>query len=36
VTCTVNLSDLSIPGVPGARTITATASSPVDAYRERR
>ena len=36
VTCTVNLSDLSIPGVPGTRTITATASSPVDAYRERR
>ncbi len=36
VTCTVNLSDLSIPGVPGSRTITATAGSPVDAYRERR
>ncbi len=36
VTCTVDVSDLSIPGVPGTRTITATASSPVDAYRERR
>lgn len=36
VTCTVNLSDLSIPGLPGTRTITATASSPVDVYRERR
>lgn len=24
------------PGLPGTRTITATASSPVDAYRERR
>ena len=36
VTCTVNLSDLSSPGVPGTRTITTTASSPVDAYRERR
>jgi len=36
VTCTLNLSDLSIPGAPGARTITATASSPVDAHRERR
>ncbi|WP_460796766.1 TadE/TadG family type IV pilus assembly protein [Nocardioides pacificus] len=36
VTCAVNVSDLSIPGVPGTRTITATASSPVDAYRERR
>ena len=35
VTCTVDLSDLSIPGVPGTRTITATARSPVDAYRER-
>jgi len=36
VSCTVDLSDLSIPGVPGTRTIVATASSPVDAYRERR
>lgn len=36
VTCKVNLSDLSIPGLPGTRTITATASSPIDAYRERR
>lgn len=36
VTCSVDLSDLSLPGVPGHRTISATASSPVDAYRERR
>ena len=36
VTCKVDLSDLSIPGLPGTRTITATASSPIDAYRERR
>lgn len=36
VTCKVDVSDLSIPGVPGTRTITGTASSPVDAYRERR
>jgi Flp pilus assembly protein TadG len=36
VTCKVDLADLSIPGLPGTRTITATASSPVDAYRERR
>ncbi|PUA79477.1 TadE/TadG family type IV pilus assembly protein [Nocardioides currus] len=36
VTCHVNLSDLAIPGLPGTRTITATASSPIDAYRERR
>lgn len=36
VTCSVDLSDLSIPGVPGTKTIKATASSPVDAFRERR
>ena len=36
VTCKVDLADLAIPGLPGTRTITATASSPVDAYRERR
>jgi Flp pilus assembly protein TadG len=36
VTCTVDLSDIGIPGVPGSRTITETASSPIDAYRERR
>jgi Flp pilus assembly protein TadG len=36
VTCRVDLSDLALPGVPGHRVITATASSPVDAYRERR
>jgi len=36
VTCHVDLSDLTLPGVPGQRVITATGSSPVDAYRERR
>jgi hypothetical protein len=36
VTCKVEVADLAIPGLPGTRTITATASSPVDAYRERR
>jgi Flp pilus assembly protein TadG len=36
VTCEVDVADLAIPGLPGTRTITATASSPVDAYRERR
>lgn len=36
VTCRVDLSDLTLPGVPGHRVITASASSPVDAYRERR
>ncbi len=35
-TCKVDVADLAIPGLPGTRTITATASSPVDAYRERR
>lgn len=35
VTCTVNLSDLLLPGVPGARTITSTAVSVVDQYRQR-
>ena len=36
VTCKVDVADLAIPGLPGTRTIPATASSPVDAYRERR
>ena len=35
VTCHVNLSDLSLPGVPGSKAITATMSSPLDTYRER-
>ncbi|MET8288350.1 TadE family protein [Streptomyces sp. NPDC005132] len=35
VTCTVPLSDLLLPGVPGARTLTSTASSVVDQYRQR-
>lgn len=35
VSCKVKLVDLGIPGVT-ARTLTATASSPIDAYRERR
>ncbi|EAP98663.1 putative membrane protein [Janibacter sp. HTCC2649] len=35
VRCVVNLADLSLPGVPGTRTVTATASSPIDTYRER-
>jgi Flp pilus assembly protein TadG len=36
VTCVVNLSDLAVPGLPGALTITETMSSPIDTYRERR
>ncbi|WP_234058061.1 hypothetical protein [Microbacterium sp. NFH-22A-Y] len=35
VTCTIATSDISFPGVPGSVTITKTASSPVDPYRER-
>lgn len=35
VHCTVNLSDISLPGIPGSRTMSSTATSPVDAYRER-
>ena len=33
VTCTINLADLSVPGVPGSHTVTATMVSPVDAFR---
>lgn len=35
VSCAVNLADVTIPGLPGTKTLTATATSPVDAYRER-
>lgn len=35
VTCAVDLSDLAIPGLPGTRTVTKTAVSPLDTYRER-
>jgi hypothetical protein len=35
VTCVVALGDLALPGFPGSRTVTATAVSPVDTYRER-
>lgn len=35
ITCTLNLSDVALPGLPGTWTIERTASSPVDAYRER-
>lgn len=36
VTCVVPLSDLAVPGAPGSVTVTATATSPLDTYRERR
>ena len=33
VTCTVNLSDLSLLHIPGSETITAAFTSPIDTYR---
>lgn len=35
VTCQVPLGDLSVPGMPGSRTVTGTASSALDSYRGR-
>jgi Flp pilus assembly protein TadG len=35
VVCTVDLTDLVAPGVPGTRVMTATVTSPLDTYRER-
>lgn len=35
VTCTVALSDISLPGIPGSRTVRATASSALDTFRTR-
>jgi TadE-like protein len=35
VSCTVRLSDLLVPGVPGARTLTSRFTSPLDPYRSR-
>jgi Flp pilus assembly protein TadG len=35
VTCKVDLSGLGLPGIDGARTVEASAKSPVDTYRER-
>jgi Flp pilus assembly protein TadG len=35
VTCVVRLSDLALPGFPGSRTVTSSAVSPLDTYRER-
>ncbi|QKE85128.1 pilus assembly protein [Arthrobacter sp. NEB 688] len=36
ISCRVPLADLAVPGVPGSRIVTATSSSPIDTYRERR
>lgn len=35
VSCTIALGDLMVPGLPGARTLTATSTSPLDTYRSR-
>ena len=35
VECLLDLTDLSVPGVPGSRLIKATSSSPLDTWRER-
>jgi len=35
VTCTVKLSDLAVPGLPGAKTMTSSFTSPIDSYRAR-
>lgn len=36
VRCPVKVGDLLIPGLPGTKTVTASATSPIDTYRERR
>ena len=33
--CTVSFADLAIPGLPGSRTLTSTATSPIDRFRAR-
>jgi Flp pilus assembly protein TadG len=33
VRCSVPLSDLGVPGLPGSKTLTATMASPVDPFR---
>lgn len=35
VVCVVDMSDLSFPGIPGNRTLTATMGSPLDTFRSR-
>jgi Flp pilus assembly protein TadG len=35
VTCPVRLSDLSVPGLPGTQTVSHTATSSIDTFRER-
>lgn len=35
VTCVVSMADVSIPGIPGSKTVTASWVSPLDIYRAR-
>lgn len=35
VSCTVELGDISVPGMPGSRTLTAETQSTLDRYRSR-
>ena len=35
IECRLDLSDLSVPGVPGSRWLSATSTSPLDTWRER-
>ncbi|MFD5791873.1 TadE/TadG family type IV pilus assembly protein [Streptomyces sp. NPDC127037] len=35
VACTASLSDIGLPGLPGAKTLTSSWSSPIDTYRGR-
>jgi Flp pilus assembly protein TadG len=35
IACTLRLSDLALPGIPGSKTIAASAVSVIDTYRER-
>ncbi|MGI5206162.1 TadE/TadG family type IV pilus assembly protein [Spirillospora sp. CA-108201] len=36
VSCAIGLSDVGLPGMPGARTVTKTHRSPIDPYRTAR
>ena len=33
VTCVTSLADVSVPGVPGSKTLTASATAPIDEFR---
>lgn len=35
ITCTVSMSDLVLPGLPGSMTASAVAEAPIDSHRER-